>query len=56
VVELVRATGKAGGQVARALALTETAVGEWAKRADLEPAGQRRPHHRRARGAAPVAS
>jgi transposase len=40
VVELIRATGKTVGQVARELDLTETAVGEWVKRADLD-AGRR---------------
>ena len=36
VVELVRTTGKTAGQVARELDLTETAVREWVKRADLD--------------------
>ena len=40
VVELIRSTGKAVGQVARELNLTETAVREWVKRADLD-AGRR---------------
>src|SRR5215211_8157901 len=40
VVELIRSTGKTVGQVARELDLTETAVGEWVKRADLD-AGRR---------------
>jgi transposase len=40
VVELIRATGKTVGQVARELDLTETAVREWVKRADLD-AGRR---------------
>jgi len=40
VVELIRATGKTVGQVARELDLTETAVREWIKRADLD-AGRR---------------
>jgi transposase len=40
VVELIRATGKSVGQVARELDLTETAVREWVKRADLD-AGRR---------------
>jgi transposase len=40
VVELVRSTGKTAGQVARELDLTETAVREWVKRADLD-AGRR---------------
>ena len=40
VVELIRSTGKTVGQVARELALTETAVREWVKRADLD-AGRR---------------
>ena len=40
VVELVRSTGKTVGQVARELDLTETAVREWIKRADLD-AGRR---------------
>jgi transposase len=40
VVELVRSTGKTVGQVARELDLTETAVREWVKRADLD-AGRR---------------
>ncbi len=40
VVELIRSTGKAVGQVARELDLTETAVREWVKRADLD-AGRR---------------
>jgi transposase len=40
VVELIRSTGKTTGQVARELDLTETAVREWVKRADLD-AGRR---------------
>ena len=40
VVELIRTTGKSVGQVARELDLTETAVREWVKRADLD-AGRR---------------
>lgn len=40
VVELIRSTGKTVGQVARELNLTETAVREWIKRADLD-AGRR---------------
>jgi transposase len=40
VVELIRATGKTVGQVARELDLTETAVREWVRRADLD-AGRR---------------
>jgi transposase len=36
VVELIRSTGKTAGQVARELDLTETAVREWVKRADLD--------------------
>jgi transposase len=40
VVELIRSTGKTVGQVARELDLTETAVREWVKRADLD-AGRR---------------
>jgi transposase len=40
VVELIRSTGKTTGQVARDLDLTETAVREWVKRADLD-AGRR---------------
>ena len=40
VVELVRSTGKTVGQVARELDLTENAVREWIKRADLD-AGRR---------------
>jgi transposase len=40
VVELIRTTGKTAGQVARELDLTETAVREWVKRADLD-AGRR---------------
>jgi transposase len=38
VVELIRTTGKAVGQVARELDLTETAVRQWVKRADLDAA------------------
>jgi transposase len=40
VVELIRSTGRTAGQVARELDLTETAVREWVKRADLD-AGRR---------------
>jgi transposase-like protein len=40
VVELIRSTGKTVGRVARELDLTETAVHEWVKRADLD-AGRR---------------
>jgi transposase len=40
VVELIRATGKTVGQVAHELDLTETAVREWVRRADLD-AGRR---------------
>jgi transposase len=40
VVELIRTTGKTAGQVAKELDLTETAVREWIKRADLD-AGRR---------------
>ena len=40
VVELIRSTGKSAGQVARELDLTETAVREGVKRADLD-AGRR---------------
>jgi transposase len=40
VVELIRTTGKTVGQVARELDLTETAVREWVRRADLD-AGRR---------------
>jgi transposase len=40
VVALIRTTGKTVGQVARELDLTETAVREWVKRADLD-AGRR---------------
>src|SRR2546423_15021159 len=40
VVELIRTTGKAVGQVARELDLTQTAVRAWVKRADLD-AGRR---------------
>ena len=36
VVELIRSTGKSVGQVARELDLTETAVREWVRRADLD--------------------
>ena len=36
VVELIRSTGRTVGQVARELDLTETAVREWVKRADLD--------------------
>lgn len=40
VVELIRSTGKTVGQVAKELDLTETAVREWVRRADLD-AGRR---------------
>jgi transposase len=40
VVELFRSSGKTAGQVAKELGLTETAVREWVKRADLD-AGRR---------------
>ncbi len=40
VVQLIRSTGKTVGQVARELDLTQTAVREWVKRADLD-AGRR---------------
>jgi transposase len=40
VVELIRTTGKTVGQVTSELDLTETAVREWVKRADLD-AGRR---------------
>ena len=40
VVELLRATGKTVGQVARELDLTETAVRAWVRQADLD-AGRR---------------
>jgi transposase len=40
VVELIRSSGKTVGQVVRELDLTETAVREWVKRADLD-AGRR---------------
>ncbi len=40
VVELVRSTGKTPAQVARELDLTETAVRDWVKWADLD-AGRR---------------
>ena len=40
VVELICSTGKTVGQVAKELDLTETAVREWVKRADLD-AGRR---------------
>jgi transposase len=40
VVELIRSSGKTAGQVAKELGLTETAVREWVKRADLD-AGRR---------------
>jgi transposase len=40
VVELIRSTGKTAGQVAKELDLTETAVRDWVKRADLD-AGRR---------------
>ncbi len=40
VVELIRSTDTTVGQVARELDLTETAVREWVRRADLD-AGRR---------------
>jgi transposase len=40
VVELIRTTGKTVGQVARELDLTETAVRQWVRQADLD-AGRR---------------
>ena len=40
VVELIRTTGKTVGQVARELDLTETAVRQWVRQADLD-AGHR---------------
>jgi transposase len=40
VVELIRSTGKTVGQVARELDLTETAVRQWVRRAELD-AGHR---------------
>jgi transposase len=40
VVELIRSTGKTVGQVAKELDLTETAVRQWVKQADLD-AGRR---------------
>ena len=40
VVELIRTTGQAVGQVAKELDLTETAVRQWVKQADLD-AGRR---------------
>jgi transposase len=39
-VELIRSTGKTVGQVARELDLTETAVRQWVRQAELD-AGQR---------------
>ncbi len=36
VVELIRSTGKTIGQVARELDLTETAVRQWVRQADLD--------------------
>ena len=41
VIELIRSTGKTVGQVARELDLTETAVRQWVRQADLD-AGHRR--------------
>ena len=41
VVELICSTGKTVGQVARELDLTETAVGQWIRQAELD-AGHRR--------------
>jgi transposase len=40
VVELIRSSGKTAGQVARELDLTETAVRQWIRQADLD-AGRR---------------
>ena len=40
VVELIRTTGKSVGQVARELDLTETAVRQWVRQAELD-AGRR---------------
>jgi transposase len=40
VLELIRSTGKTVGQVARELDLTETAVRQWVRQADLD-AGHR---------------
>jgi transposase len=40
VIELIRTTGKTVGQVAKELDLTETAVRQWVKQADLD-AGRR---------------
>jgi len=40
VVELIRSTGKTVGQVARELDLTETAVRQWVRQAELD-AGRR---------------
>jgi len=40
VVELIRSSGKTIGQVARELELTETAVRQWVRQADLD-AGRR---------------
>jgi transposase len=40
VVELIRSTGRSVGQVAKELDLTETAVRQWVRRADLD-AGRR---------------
>ena len=36
VVELIRSSGKTVGQVARELDLTETAVRQWVRQADLD--------------------
>jgi transposase len=36
VVEFIRSTGKTVGQVARELDLTETAVRQWVRQADLD--------------------
>ena len=36
VVELIRSTGKTVGQVSKELDLTETAVRQWVRRADLD--------------------
>jgi transposase len=36
VVELIRSTGRTAGQVARELDLTETAVRQWVRQADLD--------------------
>jgi transposase len=36
VIELIRSTGKTVGQVARELDLTETAVRQWVRQAELD--------------------